>query len=873
MSGKENNAILPMVIVPHHLRRPALRLFGLMLGVGLLVFLFVFLLGNSTSVTQAALLLSHLILSHVPQGSCDEPGNLAPNPGFECAGASPGEPADWTYDTWEGSPAIFFRSDQLHHSGDYSVFIGSGSTESKSRWRSRPLDARPDRIYEFSVWVNADQLSNKATVSLTFWSGWPSGDTILKVVDAEGTGDTSGDWVHLVSSYMAPPGTRYIRLECRLYGAGTVWFDDAAIREYIEEPVLDLVQSDAPDPVYPPGQSLTYTLVYSNTGNSTATNVVITDTFDARVHFTGSVPAPTGGSGQVRFWRLSSLPVDGPHQIVITTTVEPFLPDYSVLLNQVEWRSAQTSTRRNVELTVVRNVPVLEIVKIDTTDPVTAGERLTYTITYTNSGTAPMTGISLVECYPAPTVFITATPAPTNPAINNLWHMPDLVPGGIQSVTVVLSVSVSAADGTVFNNVSLISNEVARSVEESTTIKGRPKPAISMTLSPKCPDIRVEAGETAMLRYQLNNAGGQVLTNISITPTMPQSWKGSIQIEPTGLVSLCIGCYQPVTLTVRPAADEISGTYTTQITATSSETSTHAMASVKVPRYWSVVVEPDNKHSAPPCDQVTFTHWITNLGNFTDTIVVNVFTSTSWSVSPTLPVTLTNVGIGKRRLFTVTVGVPCEARESDVGGVMVLATSATGRAQDPAFDFVVVGKPPRDRQVFLPVVMKSYRGPDPFCNGDFKEPLEPCWEVKSPPVERKCDGGGCCVRLGTAADDDNARCKGGLIAHTTELVQTFTPTATGVLVLSFEYQVHTQDVLSDIFDTLEAYVDATRVLLVVRGHYPYGCNVAPLVVTDTKQVSIPVVNGVPVTLKFRLLNRDTWFNTYADICNVRVTYP
>jgi len=872
MERKEDHPTLLMVTVLRYLRRPGL-LFGLVLGVGFLVLLLAFLLGSGTSTSQAAPSMPRRILPRPAPETCDEPGNLAPNPGFECEGASPNEPADWTCETYEGSPVAFSRSRQSRHSGDYSVFIGSGSTGSRSRWRSKPVPAREGRIYEFSVWVNADQLSDEATVSLTFWSGWPSTDTILGIVDAVGVGDTDGKWVHLMSSHMAPPGTRYIRLECRLYGAGSAWFDDASIRESIEEPVLDLAQFDAPDPVRP-GESLVYTLVYSNTGSSTASNVVITDTFDANVHFIGDAnPLPVGGAGQVWFWRLSSLPVDGPHQIVITTTVEFPLPDRSVLLNRVEWRSDQTSARWDLEETLVRSVPVLTIDKTDMPDPVTAGERLTYTIAYTNSGTAPTTGISLVEYYPPHTTFITATPAPDNPPVNVLWQMPGLVPGGTQSVTIVLSTSASAA-GTVFNNVLFDSHETGPVFAyEPTTIIGPPLFAFSMSLSPEGLDIPAEAGRPITAWYQLVNTGHQTLTHIIVTTGTLQNWRGRVQIEPGYVDSLAAGDYRMLTLTVQPATDEISGVYPVEITATSSETSTHTTARVLIARRVGVLVGPDYVRNAQPCDQVTFTHWITNMGNFTDTIVVNVSPSVSWLVSPTSAMCL-DVGIGEACPFTVTVGVPCTAQVGDVGSFMVLAASTTGPVSERALDFIVVVPP--TRQVFLPVVMKQFGGAcclpcdGGLCNGDFEEPLEPYWTVQSPPVERRCVSGNCFARLGTEAD--NALCNGDIPPHTATLAQTFAPTATGVLTLSFGYKVHTLDVLMPSYDTLGAYIDATQVFTLTHQHEHYGCgDDHPLIVSGTVEIPVFVTHGVPTTLKFSLVN-DRWFNTYADIDNVRVTY-
>jgi uncharacterized repeat protein (TIGR01451 family) len=630
------------------------------------------------------------------------------------------------------------------------------------------------------------------------------------------------------------------------------------------EPILDLVQVDDPEPVHP-GESLLYTLTYSNTGNTKATNVFITDTFDTHIVFTGeALPLPNGGSDQIWYWHFPSLQVDGPHQIVITTTVSTPLTDHSVLYNRVEWSSDQTVPEWDLEETSVRSVPILTIVKTDTRDPIVAGERLTYTIAYTNSGTAPMTGILLLEDYPSHTEFVSATPPPSNPE-TTLWLMPDLPAAETQSVTIVLSTSASAA-GTVLNTALFDSSETSPVFVTETTIISGTQPPFSMEFSPGHSAIPVEPGQPVTQPYYLGNTGCQTLTNISIETNALQNWKGDTWVDPNSMDSLPPGRWLPVILIIGPATDEISGTYDVQVTAVSNETSAHATATVLVAQHVDVLVEPDSLHYVHACDSIVCTHWVSNPGNFTDTILIEVLPSVPWPVHP-ISDTITDVRIGETRSFPVAIEVPCNAEVGDENRVIVSATSTTGPASEYAVDDVIV----RHWEVFLPVVIKPYVELDPFCNGDFADALSPCWmHTTAPPVERICSSGSCFARLGTAVDD--AKCEGGLTPGTAELMQTFTPTATGVLTLSFEYQVHSQDVLWDIYDTLKVYVDSTPILTVIHEHDPYGCDVPPLIVGDTAEEPISAVNGVPMTLKFSLINRDTWLNTYADIRNVRITY-
>ena len=86
----------------------------------------------------------------------------------------------------------------------------------------------------------------------------------------------------------------------------------------------------------------------------------------------------------------------------------------------------------------------------------------------------------------------------------------------------------------------------------------------------------------------------------------------------------------------------------------------YARAIVHVDQHAEVQVEPDYKHYARPGETVKPVHQVTNLGNYTDTIFVQVTQVTpaiSWQVTPT-SFTLTNVAKkGTHYLFVTDVAL------------------------------------------------------------------------------------------------------------------------------------------------------------------------------------------------------------------------
>ncbi|CAG0927078.1 hypothetical protein TFLX_00340 [Thermoflexales bacterium] len=69
------------------------------------------------------------------------------------------------------------------------------------------------------------------------------------------------------------------------------------------------------------GDTLVYTLRYSNAGNQVATTVRLTDTLPAHLTVVGTSPAPTSQTAQQLVWNLGTLNAGAQGQVVITTTV------------------------------------------------------------------------------------------------------------------------------------------------------------------------------------------------------------------------------------------------------------------------------------------------------------------------------------------------------------------------------------------------------------------------------------------------------------------------------------------------------------------------------------------------------------------------
>ncbi|UCC63205.1 MAG: PKD domain-containing protein [Anaerolineae bacterium] len=169
----------------------------------------------------------------------------------------------------------------------------------------------------------------------------------------------------------------------------------------VRAPVLTLDVTDSPDPVRGDG-TLVYTVSYANTGNANATSVTLTANYDGRLNFVTASPAPSSGNNT---WYLGTLPGGGgTGTVVITLTTDPLAPD-AMLSSLFRLRSAQTDWISDEELTAAEAVDLSLSASYDDDTPY-PGKRITYTLSYTNVGDIPATGVALTAQLPGGTTYL-----------------------------------------------------------------------------------------------------------------------------------------------------------------------------------------------------------------------------------------------------------------------------------------------------------------------------------------------------------------------------------------------------------------------------------------------------------------------------------
>ncbi len=441
-------------------------------------------------------------------------------------------------------------------------------------------------------------------------------------------------------------------------------FDPVLLNNSDDEPTqvikridLSIDKTDTPDPVIA-GQRLNYTLLVTNLGPSDATGVTVEDTLPAGVTYVSATSSQgtVTASGGTLTATLGDLDVGA--QATITIAVDVAASARGTLVNTASVSGNETETNlENNEDQVSTQINTLIDLAIDKTgspDPVTPGQRLTYTLTVTNAGPSDATGVQVVDTLPSGVVFVSATSSQgtvSGSGSTVTAALGNLADGGQATVTILADVA-AAASGTLVNAATVSGSEPETNLNNntdqvSTTIQPRIDLAIIKADSPD----PVFAGGQLTYTLSVVNNGPSSATGVTVVDTLPTGITYQSATTTQGTVSqsgntvtasvgpLAGGATATVTIlvTVDPAT---LGTITNVATVTGNETETNTANNqddepTQVQAQIDLTIaKTDSADPVTAGGQLTYTLVVTNNGPSSATGVV---------VTDTLPAALTFV--------------------------------------------------------------------------------------------------------------------------------------------------------------------------------------------------------------------------------------
>ena len=304
----------------------------------------------------------------------------------------------------------------------------------------------------------------------------------------------------------------------------------------VAAPDLRVVKDDGSQ-VRSPGDTVTYTLLVTNTGNQAATGVTLTDTLPAGTTFVSATNGGTQGPPGTVNWAMGSLDGGGA-SIPVTVTVQLDNPtpagqgtvvnNASVADDGANGSDPTPANNSDSDTDMLSSTPDLVVSKTDGETSLSPGESTTYTITVSNVGSQDATGVVVTDVVPAPlTVGSCSNSCDTSAAPTLTWPATNLAAGSslTRTVTATMPATVVAGLDTVTNTASAVDDGTNGADPTTPNNTGT-----DVNIVDAAPDLSItktdglahlEGGDTPTYTLTVTNQGNQDATGVVVSDDLP----------------------------------------------------------------------------------------------------------------------------------------------------------------------------------------------------------------------------------------------------------------------------------------------------------------------------------------------------------------
>ena len=333
------------------------------------------------------------------------------------------------------------------------------------------------------------------------------------------------------------------------------------------------------------GGLLTYTVTATNAGPAPATGVTLADQLPAGVTFVSATPssgpAPTPVNG-VLTDDVGNLAVGATFTLTIVVTAGPGAIPTAVDTAAISGDQADPDMTNNSATFTSAVVPSadLAVTLASPTQAVNLGQNLVYTVTATNNGPSPATGVLITDSLPNSVTFVSATsstgqaPTESNGTVSEI--LSTLAAGATEVITITVTPTLPSVPS-VSDSAAIMANESdPNQADNSATLVTTVNPVADVAITGDTASATtVTVGTMVAFTINLANAGPSEATNVNVSVPLPTGLTfvsgtgaaGSAS-ESAGVVTVPVGILlaggsSTVTITVLAAAN---GTFPTTAT-------------------------------------------------------------------------------------------------------------------------------------------------------------------------------------------------------------------------------------------------------------------------------------------------------------------
>lgn len=274
------------------------------------------------------------------------------------------------------------------------------------------------------------------------------------------------------------------------------------------------------------GDSISFTLVVSNSGPDNATGVTVQDLLPSGITYTGS--SSSAYSTNTGVWTIGSLDLGSFTTLVIYATVDAgtsgmTITNAGILLTSDQ---ADTSTNNNQDkVEFVVDGTDVGIRKTVSSATVNEGSTVIFTLTATNTTKNPATGVVFSDILPAEVAFVSSSSADYNSGTGN-WAVGALAPHASTSIAITVAVDMNTGGAFFTNRVSLADIDQVDTVPTnnySQTVVYVPRADIGVVKDVST--SLVYEADSIFYTLTVTNLGPDAATSIVVTDALPAGVK------------------------------------------------------------------------------------------------------------------------------------------------------------------------------------------------------------------------------------------------------------------------------------------------------------------------------------------------------------
>ncbi|WP_048192907.1 beta strand repeat-containing protein, partial [Methanobacterium veterum] len=274
------------------------------------------------------------------------------------------------------------------------------------------------------------------------------------------------------------------------------------------------------------GSTVTYTVTVKNNGPNTANNIRIQDLIPAGF----TVDTHGVGSYSSGIWTIPSLANGESVILTITGTATASMAGLTTsnTATELDQTEEHTSPLPTSTAGVYTKKADVKLTQTTSSTPVNVGDTVTYTVTATNRGPDTATNINIRDIIPSGLTDYVITPSAGTTYSNGIWTIPNLINGGIATLTIAGKAGADMAGLTTTNTATRISQTEYNSESATSTSSGIYVKKANVVITNTANSSKLNVGQTGTFTVTVTNNGPDTATNIVINDPLPNGFSASV---------------------------------------------------------------------------------------------------------------------------------------------------------------------------------------------------------------------------------------------------------------------------------------------------------------------------------------------------------